>query len=303
MNMIECDGLTKKFNGRHVLDSVDFSIRKDTITGLVGRNGAGKSTMLKLIAGFIRPTAGEVRVFGERPFNSLRVSANAILIDEKMTFPPALTLSEVLNEAARFYENWDSELAEGLFSYFGLQPGAYHGALSKGMKSTFNMIVGLASRCRLTMFDEPTSGMDAAVRKDFNRALLKDYIAYPRTILLSSHHLEEVDSLLEDILLIHGGKVKLHEPMSQLKEWATGLEGRKSAIEKRIEDREIIHIQETTPGRMYVVVRGLFSDAELRELEQANIQRRPVSAADLCVYLTNNNKGGIDDVFNRHEQL
>jgi len=126
----------------------------------------------------LRPTAGQVRVFGLDPFNSLKVSANLIFVDESMAFPP-FSLREILDEASKFYANWDKPLADGLFEYFALNPKQRHPNLSKGMKSTFNAIVGIAAHCPLTILDEPTSGMDSAVRRDFYRALLKDYIACP----------------------------------------------------------------------------------------------------------------------------
>ena len=154
-----------------------------------------------MIAGFFRETSGEIEVFSETPFNNLNVSANTIYMDDQMTFPASLNLAELLEEAERFYRNWNAELADGLLDYFSLNPKQLHNKLSKGMKSTFQMIFGLSERCALTIFDEPTSGMDAGVRKDFYRALLKDYIAYPRTIILSSHHLNEIEDLMEDVLL------------------------------------------------------------------------------------------------------
>lgn len=301
MNIIECKDLTKMYGRQQVLDQLSLTINENKMTGLVGRNGAGKTTLLKLISGFIHPTSGDVKVFSENPFNSLRVSANSIFIDDQMSLPPALTLKETLEEAGRFYEKWDEELADGLFDYFSFNPNAHYGNLSKGMKSTFNMILGLASRCALTIFDEPTTGMDTAVRKDFYRALLKDYLAHPRTIIVSSHHLSEIEDVLEDVLLINGGKVRLHLPVSDLKEWAVGLTGKISSISAWTENKEVIHEKEAGPGRTFTAVKNDFSEEELQKMKLDGIKLSPVSASDVCVYLTSRHKGGIDDVFNRNE--
>lgn len=301
MNIIECTDLTKRYGRQQVLDQLSLAITENKMTGLVGRNGAGKTTLLKLISGFIHPTSGDIRVFSENPFNSLRVSANSIFVDDQLSLPPALTLKEILEEAGSFYENWDEVLANGLFDYFSFNPNAYHGNLSKGMKSTFNMIVGLASRCALTIFDEPTTGMDAAVRKDFYRALLKDYIAHPRTIIVSSHHLSEIEDVLEDVLLINDGKVCLHLSVSDLKEWAIGLTGKMSTVAKWTEDKEVIHEQEAAPGRIFTVVKSDFSKEEMEQMKLEGIKVSSVPASDVCVYLTSRNKGGIDDVLNRNE--
>lgn len=94
MNIIECKDLTKMYGRQQVLDQLSLTINENKMTGLVGRNGAGKTTLLKLISGFIHPTSGDVKVFSENPFNSLRVSANSIFIDDQMSLPPALTLKE-----------------------------------------------------------------------------------------------------------------------------------------------------------------------------------------------------------------
>ena len=136
-----------------------------------------------------------------------------------------------------------TSLLIGLFDYFSFHQDQQYNDLSKGMKSTFNMIVGLSARCALTMFDEPTTGMDAAVRKDFYRALLKEYIAYPRTIILSSHHLNEIEDLLEDILLLKNGKEHLHMPIAELRTWAIGIEGLTANVNEWIGNREVIHVK------------------------------------------------------------
>jgi ABC-2 type transport system ATP-binding protein len=296
VKVIECTGLTKTYLRKAVLKNLTFSIKENTITGLIGRNGAGKTTLLKIIAGFIQETSGKVRVFDECPFNSLFVSTNSIFVDDQLSFPPALQLQEILEVAETFYPNWDMRLAKGLSKYFDFGPKNYHNRLSKGKTSTFNSIIGLASRCPLTILDEPTTGMDEAVRKDFYRALLKDYLAHPRTIIISSHHLNEIEDLLEDVLLIKDGKKHLHMPISELKEWAIGIKGPTEKVLELTNGEDLIYENRIGADTMYAVVKNNFSTLEM---EKAGIELSPVRASDLCVYLTKDSKGGIDDVFNQ----
>ena len=297
MTVVQCENVSKAFGRKYALDNLSLEIKENTITGLIGRNGAGKTTLLKLIVGFLRESSGQIQVFSKRPFNDLVVSANTILVDDRMEFPHVLTLGDILIEAGRFYRNWDAELANRLFDYFSLDWKQSPSKLSKGMRSTFHMIIGLASRCPLTIFDEPTTGMDEAVRKDFYRALLKDYLAHPRTIILSSHHLDEIEELVEEIVFLHDGKLKLQLPMLELKEWAVGLTGKQAIIDGFTEGKEIIYTKQVGMGGVYTVVKNEFSDAEIERAKGEGITFSAVAPSDLFVYLTNKSKGGIDDVF------
>jgi ABC-2 type transport system ATP-binding protein len=300
MKVVACENLVKKYGSINALNGISFSIEADKITGLIGRNGAGKTTLLKTIAGYWRETEGEVNVFGMRPFNNLNVSVNSIFVDDMMSFTNTLTLREILDEAANFYPNWDMELALGLLDHFNFNPKQAHHSLSKGKRSTYNMIVGLAAKCPLTIFDEPTTGMDAAVRKDFYRALLKDYIASPRSIIISSHYLDEMEDLLEEVLLIDEGQEKLHLPIDELKEYAVALSGRTAVVMQSIQDKEVFYKRKIDADNYYVVVRNDFEHSDLKRI---GINVSTVTPSDLCVYLTDQTKGGIDDVFDKRESV
>ncbi|GAB6171504.1 ABC transporter ATP-binding protein [Paradesulfitobacterium aromaticivorans] len=299
MNVVECRNLAKTYGKLSAIDDLSFDIEENKITGLIGRNGAGKTTLLKMIAGYLRPTSGELKVFAHNPFNSLEVSAHTIFVDDNMSFPDSLTLADILVEVAPFYQNWDSRLAQGLFDYFSLNPQQRHSRLSKGSKSTFNTIIGIASRCALTLFDEPTTGMDSAVRKDFYRALLKDYIEHPRTVILSSHLLGELEGILEDVLLLDQGRKRLQLPLIEMKEFAIGLRGNAQAVLRFIEGREIIYKEEFAPGSLYVVIKRDLAPGDYERARQSGIESVSVTINDLCIYLTGKTKGGIDDVFKR----
>jgi len=300
MNIVDCSGVTKTFGRTTALSNMSFTLAPNKITGLIGRNGAGKTTLLKLIAGYLLPSAGSIRVFSENPFNNIKVSANMIFVDENMVLPASMNLGEILAAASSFYANWDHKLAVGLCTYFNLNPGQYHGKLSKGMRSAFNAILGLAARCPLTIFDEPTTGMDAAVRKDFYRALLKDFMQHPRTIILSSHLLNEIDEILDDILLIKDGEKCLHMPIHELKEYAVGLQGQEETIAEMAGKTEVFYRKKLGKDSMYMAVRNQFTEEELQKARLAGVAISPVAADDLCMYLTARNKGGIDDVFDRN---
>ncbi|WP_153731041.1 ATP-binding cassette domain-containing protein [Sporosarcina obsidiansis] len=301
MQTISLRDVTKKYRSLTILDQVNLEIRENAITGVVGRNGAGKTTLMKMIAGFIKESGGELRVFGERPFNSLSVSANTIFIDDMMGFPDAMTLGDILVECERFYAKWDGELAKRLLEYFSLPLVLKHRILSKGKRSIFNAVVGIAARCPLTMFDEPITGMDSAARRDFYRALLKDYIAHPRTILLSSHHVEEMEDLLEDVLLIDGKGIGFHGPITELQEKFLALQGKRETLEIYANRYAVIHRSTTGPLAEWIVDNE-HTEAELVALKQAGIRIAAVSASDAYLAMTGQTRGGVDDVFNAMER-
>lgn len=296
MPVIEMSALTKTYNHVEAVNQLTLHIEEKTITGLIGRNGAGKTTLLKLIAGYYRPTFGEIRVFGENPFNSLKVSSNLIFIDDAMNWPRSLSLAEILKAESAFYLNWDMGLAERLLAYFFTNPNQRYHQLSKGMRSTFNMIVGLSSRAALTILDEPTTGMDSAVRKDFYRALLKDYLQFPRTMILSSHLLSEAEDILENIVLIKNGELVLHQPVDDLKEMAVGFQGKEDVITNFLQGKTLYHREMFGPDTTYAVVKNTFAEDDRLKAKRLGIEMTVVSTNDLCIYLTDREKGGIDDV-------
>lgn len=294
MNDIKIKNLKKKYGRKTVLEDVSFTLKNPSITGLIGRNGTGKTTLLNLLNGFIRPTSGEMDVFGEEPFDSLLVSGNSIFIDDRMQIPNTLTLKEVLAEMKRFYPNWDETLANNLFNYFGFSGESYHSKLSKGKKSTFNMIVGLSAYTLLTIFDEPMTGMDESVRKDMYRAILKNYLEKPRIMIISSHHLDEIESLLENIILLDEGKLLFDGELDAFKAYAIGLTGKSAVLGQWAQSKDLLYRERVGMDDVYVVIKNNVSQ---EELEVYSREQSLVSASDLLVYLTNKQTGVIDDAF------
>ncbi|SHN53792.1 ATP-binding cassette domain-containing protein [Desulfitobacterium chlororespirans] len=295
--------LYKRYGKVQALGDVSFAIEENTITGLIGRNGTGKTTLLKMMAGHLKPTQGKLRVFAQNPFDNLDVAGKVFLVDDTMAFPDSFTLQDILREVAVFYPNWNSQIAQGLLEYFLLNPQQRHSNLSKGSKSTFNAILGIAARCPLTLLDEPTTGMDSAVRKDFYRVLLKDYLEQPRTIILSSHLLGELEDILEDILLLNQGGLLMHKPILDLKQYALGFRGSAQALREsllnRLSEEAVLHREEFVKGSLYLVIKTEELPEDFENIRSSGVEILPVALDDLCNILTAPRKGGIDDVYKR----
>jgi ABC-2 type transport system ATP-binding protein len=288
--MIRCKGIEKRYGKKEILTNISFEINEPKIVGLIGRNGVGKSTLLRLLAGHVKPSDGQLEVMKQRPYQSLTVAANTIFIEEGMTFPNVLTLGELINVAPDFYLNFDKELAMKLLHYVGISEKGYHDQLSKGQKAAFNLIYGLASRSALTLLDEPMNGLDEAIRDDLYRVILKDFIEYPRLIILSSHYLNELEHLIEDILLIHNGKVALFAPVEEVQQLAVKLIGQKEVMAPLIERLDVFAFRDNPP--LYEAVVSQAPDSL-----PLGIRLQALSASEVCKYITNEREGTIDDIY------
>jgi ABC-2 type transport system ATP-binding protein len=223
--------LNKVFNNKKVLNDLSLDIEHNKIYGLAGRNGAGKTTLLKIIACHYIKTSGTVEVFGEEPFENEKILSQICFVGDGNNFMSNMNSKEIFHIAKIFYPNWDEDFKEQLIEKFNLDVSKNYGDLSKGMKSMVNIIIGLASRAPLTMFDEPYSGLDPVGREIFYRALLEDYDRYPRCIIFSTHYLEEVSRLFENIIIIHKGRLLLCDDVDALKEKAFYIRGQKEKLE------------------------------------------------------------------------
>lgn len=300
MAVIESEGLTKRYGRLTAVDQLTVTVEENKIIGLVGRNGAGKSTFLKLVAGHLKPSYGKIRVFGASPFLNLTVSKNTIFIHEGLTFVPTLTVNSILELMARFYANWEGQLALRLCQYFEINLESYPRHLSKGQRNTFFTILAIASRAPLTLLDEPTSGMDKGVRKDIYRVILKDYLHHPRTMIISSHMMGELAEILEEIILLDKGKKKAHLPLEELSKKVVQIRGPKEGLAHLLDTPYVIEEKSLGPGTLSLIVKNELPQPLLDQLLSQQAEIIPVPPDEVCVYLTKDKTGGIDDVFADH---
>jgi ABC-2 type transport system ATP-binding protein len=295
-NVISCNGLIKQYKDKKALDGISFSVEENKIIGLIGRNGAGKTTFLKTCAGYIRQSSGEIKIFGEQPFDNLNVLSKLVFIDEEIQYSESLKLKEILELGKIYYENWDDVFAWKLLRYFGLDEKKKYKKLSRGMKTQLNIIMGLACRAPLTLMDEPTLGLDVAVRKEFYNILLKDYIDHPRTFIISSHLMSEIENLLEEIVLIHDGKLLFQKSMEELHVYALSLNGKKEILIPFLEKKQIISSQ-SFGNSIITIIKNDLTQQEMDYLEQKGVGISKAKIYDIYIGLTENGKGGGFDAF------
>jgi len=228
---ISVTGLTRRYRGHLALDDVTVDVEAGSITGLLGRNGAGKTTLMRIVAGQEFASSGSVRVFGASPVENDQVLRRMVFIREDQAYPD-VKVGHALRVASWLHPNWNGEVADSLLADFGLPEGRAIKKLSRGMRSALGIVIGLAARAEVTMFDEPYAGLDAVARQVFYERLLADYVAHPRTLLLSTHLIDEAAGLLERVVVIAAGQVVLDAAADDLRGAATRVSGPALAVDE-----------------------------------------------------------------------
>ncbi len=283
--VVEVKNLTKHYRKATAVENVSFSLEENTIYGLLGRNGAGKTTVMSIVTAQNFASSGDVRVFGENPYENAKVLGRMCFVRESQRYPDGWNARQALNAAALIFPNWSAELAERLITDFQLPLNRDIKKVSRGQLSAIGVIIGIASRAEITFFDEPYLGLDAVARQIFYDRLLEDYTEHPRTIVLSSHLIDEVANLIERVLVIDAGKIIMDETTDDVRDRATAIVGETAAVETYAAGREILH-RESLGHVTSLTVLGHISADERRELTAAGIELAPVSLQQLIVRLT-----------------
>jgi len=216
--VIDVSDLSRRFGAKAALASVSLRLPRGRVYGLVGENGAGKTTLIRHLLGLLRAETGSVRVFGLDPVaDPVGVLARVGYLSEANDLPGWMRVGELMRYARAFYPAWDDAYAEVLRRAFALDPAAKIQSLSKGQKARAGLLVALSYRPELLVLDEPSSGLDPIVRRDILGAVLRTIADEGRTVLFSSHLLEEVEQVADHVTMIHQGAIALAEPLEELR--------------------------------------------------------------------------------------
>lgn len=217
MNVIEMRNVTKNYGKLKALDDVSLSLPAGRIIGLLGKNGAGKSTLMRSLLGFLH-FQGEIKLLGT-PIHRHRESIHnhVAFIPDVNCLDNKLTVQQTLSYVSALNPSWNQEKADELMSRSDLPLRQKVGHLSKGMKTKLYLLITLSLDVQLLLLDEPTLGLDIVFRKEFFNTILGEFYDDSKTILISTHQVEEVEHILQDIIFIDHGKLVLHEDINVLK--------------------------------------------------------------------------------------
>jgi ABC-2 type transport system ATP-binding protein len=217
--IIEIQKVTRHFGKKVALDDISLSVPRGGVFGLIGGNGAGKTTLIKHILGMLKPQIGSVAVFGLDPVqNPVGTLGRIGYLSEDRDLPNWMRVGELLRYTQAFFPNWDPKFAEELRQSFELDPNTRVPHLSRGQRARVGLLLALAHRPELLVLDEPSSGLDPVVRRDILGAIIRTIAEEGRTVLFSSHLLDEVERVADRVAIIHQGRILLTSTMDQIKD-------------------------------------------------------------------------------------
>ncbi|KNF07963.1 ABC-type multidrug transport system, ATPase component [Gottschalkia purinilytica] len=284
--IIECRDLSKSFKKTEALKNINLNIKENKIYGLIGRNGAGKTTLLHTLTGQYLKDKGEINIFGEEVFENRNVLDRICFVKDNEFPLEDYKVKDIFRFSEVFYDNWDNEFKDRLIKEFEININKKYKSLSRGMKTSVAIIIGFASRAPITIFDEPSLGLDAVMRDKFYNLLLEDYQENKRTIILSTHLIDEISNVLEEIIIIDRGQIILNENIEELMEKAHYISGNESEILKIIENKNILY-KESFGSTSIVMIFDELNEDEKRKLRESNIEISRVPLQKLFIHFTN----------------
>lgn len=291
---IQAEDLQKKYGNKVAIKELNLQLHKDQIIGLIGANGSGKTSFLKMCAGLEEVTSGSLRVLGGEPWRDIAVHSEIIYSMHDLPVAQPEKLKTILKYYDIAFPHFDLEFAEKMAALFELPLKRTVSRLSQGMKSLFHFVCAMATRSQVTLLDEPFIGIDIEKRRMAYEILLRDYMEYSRTFVISSHNLQELEGVLSELVLIHDGELIFYQEMDMVREMLCCVQGNTEQIlafsGKLSQDQIVRHESGELGDRL--IVRGSAGQDWAREAKQAGLEISAVAPEDVCVYLTSSDREG-----------
>ena len=218
VSIVEVNALSRQFGNKLALDHVNYEAREGRVYGLVGVNGAGKTTLIKHLLGLLRARSGSVRIFSRDPVHHpVEVLGRIGYLSEERDLPAWMSIDQLMRYTSAYYPNWDNDYACELLKTFNLDRSNKINNLSKGMRAQVGLVAAVAHRPPLLILDEPSTGLDALVREDILDAIVRTVSDDGRTVIFSSHLLEEVEQMSDHVTMINAGQVVLDGDLATIK--------------------------------------------------------------------------------------
>ena len=290
--MIEVIGVSKVFGNFKVLDNINIKIKKGTIHGIIGENGAGKTTLLQMMAGIYDVEEGKILIAGENAYENNKIKNKIGYVADRNQYFKEYRVSEMVDFYFGIYDNFSKDDFIEYNKLFKLNMDMKIRQLSKGMQMRLSLMLNLSNRPDVLILDEPTSGLDAIIKKDLLDILIKQVYEREVTIVISSHHIGELEKICDEVTIINQGKVKYASNIDEIKKNVKKLQVIfKDNVEERLNKiDDIINIEKI--GSIYYLITDNYGEkliADLRELGAELIENIGLTLEEIFIY-TNKNR-------------
>lgn len=284
--LLRVENVSRRFRSTIALRDLSLSIPRGQIVGLLGRNGAGKSTLLRIAGGMLQPNAGGVTLDGEAVFDRARALGKLCMIGDTPDYGALSKIDDLLYVCRGLFPHWDEAYARELIARFELPLKKRMKTFSRGMQTALMLAIGLASGAELTVFDEPSLGLDAVMWERFYDLLVADRQRCPgRTFLLSTHLIDEVARVLDFAILIDAGHELCSGTVAELQQGYLSLSGEPAVVRALTEDLVVLK-EEELAGTLVRYVKLRSADDQAAFEADARIRTAPISLQRLFVFLT-----------------
>lgn len=300
---IQVNQLQKNYGRNQAIRNLNLELHQDQIIGLIGANGSGKTTFFKMCVGLEGITSGSIRILGGDAWKDMAVRSEIIYSMHDLPVLPTEKLKNILRCYEIGFPHFNREFAMKMMDLFELPVKKNCKQLSQGMKSLFHFVCAMASRCQVTLLDEPFIGIDIEKRKMAYEILLRDFMEHPRTFVISSHNLAELEGVLSEMVLIHQGELVFYQDMDLVREMLCRVSGSSEKIQKFAEAQsqgKIIHQDSGELGDS-LILEGSADSSLALEAKRAGLEVESVAPEDVCVYLTTSGRERQLDTLWRHD--
>lgn len=281
------DNLKLSYRKKEALKGLNFSLNENQIIGLIGANGSGKTTFFNVCAGNLSPKSGSVTILGGNATKDISIKEEVIYSMHNLPVGDNFKLKNVVEFYNITYPHFDKEFALKLLNIFSLPINKKVSSLSQGMKSLFHLSCAIAARAKVTLLDEPFIGIDIERRKLSYEVLLRDFMEHPRTIVISSHNLSEIENLLSEIVLINEGETIFYKDIDSVRELLFRADG--DNIDDYSKNENVLITKKGELGN-YLICHGSVNSEFAKKLADTGFKISPVSPEDTCVYYTTYDK-------------
>ncbi|MGL5755835.1 MAG: ATP-binding cassette domain-containing protein [Paraclostridium sp.] len=279
---VEIKNLNYEFKDKLVFNNLNIDFEENKIYGLLGKNGAGKTTLINIITNQLVSKSGDIKIFGLDPRKNPNVLENVCVVREKEFYNLDSKVKTIFSMYSSYYSNYDKNLETKLCEIFEIDRKAVYKKLSRGMKTSVSNIIGICSNAKITIFDEPTIGLDPSNRKAFYDILLESYINQNRTIIISTHLIDEVGDLLEKVAIIKDCEVLVNDYVENVNTKSYYISGKKEDLKNLEIINSMKRVNSFGSSETYFYY-GKINSSDMKFINECDIELDSMTLQDLFI--------------------